>query len=173
MRRYNGTCPQTERSFYKRLVKRERGGTCVHVRAHVIQHPRLTPPPPPRLVWEKTSPQATVVSMVTGRVEVREEVERTGCSEAARGKRKGREGGRGWWLQTLVVADASSSHSKNSLRRELLRTPRPVVSRPLGSTFCSPVSRLRWQSTLKQLSGISLTGCLFLNSSHVLTHTCS
>ncbi len=35
-------------------------------------------------VWEKTSLQATVVSMVTGRVEVREEVERTGCSKAGR-----------------------------------------------------------------------------------------
>lgn len=37
-------------------------------------------------VWEKTSLQATVVSMVTGRVEVREEVERTGCSEAEKGR---------------------------------------------------------------------------------------
>lgn len=37
-----------------------------------------------RLSGRKTSLQATVVSMVTGRVEVREEVERTGCSESVR-----------------------------------------------------------------------------------------
>lgn len=35
-------------------------------------------------VWERKSFQATVVSMVTGGVDVREEVGRTGCSEAAR-----------------------------------------------------------------------------------------
>lgn len=41
-------------------------------------------------VWERNvAPQATAVSMVTGRVEVREErreEERTGCSEDARGE---------------------------------------------------------------------------------------
>lgn len=39
---------------------------------------------PPHLVWEQASPLATVVSMVTGRVEEREEVESTGCSESVR-----------------------------------------------------------------------------------------
>lgn len=39
---------------------------------------------PPHLVWEQASPLATVVSMVTGRVGEREEVERTGCSESVR-----------------------------------------------------------------------------------------
>lgn len=37
-------------------------------------------------VWETTSLHATLVSMVTGRVEVSEEVERTGCSEAEKGR---------------------------------------------------------------------------------------
>lgn len=67
-----------ERSLYKDCPG---GGLYIFscVRTY-IQHPHLTP----QSVWEKTSLQAMVVSMVTGRVEVREEVERTGCSESAR-----------------------------------------------------------------------------------------
>lgn len=48
---------------------------------------------PPRLVWERASLLATLVSMVTARVERKREVvkkKRTGCSESVR------------WLETLA-----------------------------------------------------------------------
>lgn len=76
----------TERSFYKDCSGLWGCGgvyklSCVLLCAHVHPVPSFDTT---ASVWEKTSLQATVVSMVTGRVEVREEVERTGCSEAGR-----------------------------------------------------------------------------------------
>lgn len=79
--------------------------SCVHTK---IQRPHLTPP---RLSGRKTSLQATVVSMVTGRVEVREEVVRTGCSEAMR----------------EAVGDAYRSSSS---------PPRPHTPKTVSGVFC-------------------------------------
>lgn len=92
---------------------------CVHA---YIQH--LTPP---LLSQRKTSLRATVVSMVTGRVEVREEVETTG-------EKKGR-----WEMLADTVSSWLSKTAFGAFCEAVC-----VCLSPSNSTFCSPVSQLRW-----------------------------
>lgn len=79
--------------------------------------------------------------MVTGRVEVREEVERTGCSESVREEVVG-DAYRHSFLPTLHTQRKQSSvYSVN---------PSSVVCRHLiGLLFSPAVCQLRWWRTLK------------------------
>ena len=72
--------------------------------------------------------------MVTGRVEVREEVERTGCSEAARGG----GGGGGRCFETLIAA--SSSHSKTASGVFCAPPPLSVAPRRLNGLLFARLS---------------------------------